>query len=376
MAKYNLLDDDDIFEEEKKDTANEESAETPKAPEGEQELEINIDDDFDIEPASLSDDEFKTDVLDPDLDEESKEVMEKEPDTPDELDENPHFDDLEPEEEQKPEKETPSYYTDDYDDDKQTGVNYAPFIKAFIIILVLTGIYFLVDIFILSDSDEVAVEQQEEIKTPEQLKQEQEAAAKAEFLSRTAGKINSDVQFVADVVSNVQGSAKLGSALYYGDTFLLKIFGRTRSDVAKAQRALKKSGNFEINTSDTRPGANGGVISTYSLEVNNSSGSAGQVSASFSTVSDFEGWVSQTSSSKGLKVAALKNKYLGDEDNFKKYEIMATLNGSIDGCSAFLQNLAADGNQVKIHKLNLSATDQRSFKSSKYQLKLILVLFI
>lgn len=370
MAKYNLLDDDDIFEEEKEETIKQDSSELHTS---EPEIDINIDDDFDLEPASLSDEEFKTDIMDSDLDEESNEVMQGDPQ---ELDEDPHFDNYAGEEKEVKTKPT-SYYTDDYADSGQEGVNYAPFIKIFVVILILTGIYFLVDIFILSDSGEEIVQQEENVKTPEQIRQEQVAAERATFLSKISGKTNSDVRFVSSIISGVQSSAKLSSALYYGDTFLLQIFGSTRKEVARAQMTLRDAGNsFEILSSDIRPGSSGGVLSSYSLEVKNSESSSGQSTEIFSSVSDFENWVNQTSSTNDLKVKLINNKYLNEESGFKKYEIVTTLNGSVESCNKFLQKLSNDGAQVKIHKLNLSASDQRSFKPGKYQLKLILELFV
>ena len=79
-----------------------------------------------------------------------------------------------------------------------------------------------------------------------------EAAVKADFLSGISAKINSDVSLVSGIIKNVQNSAKISSALFYGNTFLLQIFG-SRSEVARAQMALKEAGNsFSIVSSETR----------------------------------------------------------------------------------------------------------------------------
>lgn len=364
MAKYNLLDDDDIFEE--KEENEEETLSKRSSVESNEELDINIDDDdFEIEPASLEDDQFQTDVSNERMEEEALERG------PEGYDEEPHF---EPAQENEAQEEKPKYIVDDYEDDKQEGLNYKPIIKIAVGVLILIGIYFILDIFVLSEQDEIAEEAP--AKTEEQLRQEREEARRSEFISVISGKLNTDVQNVSSVVDDVIGSANLSSILFYGNSFLCEVFGTSRDAIAKVNIAFKKSGKpFEVISSQTRPGSKGGVLSLYKLEVPATS-AKGQSNIKFIDVAAFENWFQSSASSGGLKVISISNKALANDESFNKYQVEATINGSIQECNNFLKKLAAEGNQAAIHKLNLMAMDQRTFKISNYQLKLILELFV
>jgi acylphosphatase len=384
MAKYNLLDDDDIFDE-KNDESSEEDDLTVDSPKPLSDLtddiDINIDDDDDLleteSSSSLDDQDFHTDLDITAIENDTVSEPAVEPDIEDS--EPGSFTDYNPEEEDAlPQSEDPApFITDDYEDAKQEGLNYKPFVIVLAIIVGLAAIWFALDTFVFSSDEPEIVE--EPLKTPEQLQQEKEAAEKAAFLGRLAGKTTSDISLINEILTYGKDNAKVSSILLYNQSLLFEVFGNNRDQVAKVNMALKNSNSgipFEVIGSQTRPGSNGGVFGLFKTELGSSAASKNVSRVSFSSVGDFQSWVEQTSNSSNLKVEKLENNYLEEEGLFRKFKVEATINGSIDACNAFLQKLSSANNQVKIHKLNLTAADQRNFKSSNYLLKLILEVYV
>lgn len=379
MAKYNLLEDDDIFDEED-DLTESKSVDGLKEDKHKIDTsgEIEIDEDLlNIESTETILDEQElqedTDSLGeeeaPPVEEAEKELQQPEPTIKTE--------------EEKPVDEKKPFLTEDYEDKKQTGINYKPImIGGAIIIFLLLG-YMAVDKWLLSDlPDPVAdIEKTDkQTKTAEQIEQEKETQRKAEFISMIAGKTSADISVVSNAIQNAQGTAKLSSVLLYGESFLFEVFGADRNEVARVSMNLKNNmpaNNFEVISSQTRPGTNGGVFGLFKGTLSSGSASGTKnVQPSFNTINDLEKWIKNVSASNNLKVKSLANKYVKEENDFRKFEVVTVLTGSIDACNAFLKKLSSDGSQIKIHKLNLNAIDQKSFHSKKYQLKLILEVFV
>ena len=383
MVKYNLLDDDDIFDE-KEETSEEEKElkigqqESSSSLDPTDDIDINIDDDEDIletEPSSsLDDQDFQTDLDITAIDNDQSEEPTAEPEI--ESSEPSSFTEYQEEEEKQEYSDAPPFITDDYEDTKQEGINYKPFIIAFIILAVLSGIWFALDTFVFSNEPEVAVEP---AKTPEQLQAEKEAAEKAAFLGRIAGKTSSDLNIVNEILGYGKNNASVSSILLYKESLLFEVFGKTRDQVARVNMSLKNNPSglpFEVIGSETRPGSNGGVFGLFKTELGSSASNKAVSQANFSAVGDFQSWIEQTTNASNLKVTELKNEFLNNEGLFKKFKVETTINGSLDGCNDFLQKLSSGNNQVKIDKLNLTAGDQRNFKTSKYLLKLVVEVYV
>ena len=381
MAKYNLLEDDDIFDEED-DFSKPEKSEDEKT----DNIDITIDDELletDVDDLK-TDDELPTGVDESTSDEYN---TEQEVSITEEAAE-PEFQEYEPEissapeepqqtEEKEPEK---PYLTDDYEDEKQAGINYKPIILGAVILLVLFGAYFLIDKFFLSETDKGADQQtQQPVKTPEQIRQEQEAAKKKQFLSQLAGQTQLDINSINSVVQNVKSAAKISSILLYDKSLLVEVFGDDRAQVAKVNMNLKEKmadKSFQVVASQSRPGPNGGVFGLFKATVDGGASGTKDASVIFNSVTDAQNWINQQSGSAGLKVKNISNRYISDENNFKKFTIEATINGSMDECNNFLNKLSSNGSQIKINKLNLTAADQQNFQSKKYLLKLVLEVFV
>ncbi len=385
MAKYNLLDDDDIFDEKEDVPADENELngepETSVQSDGmSDDIDINIDDDdmLDTEPSSsLDDQDFHTDLDITAIENENIDQPAPEPEL--EKQNSEPYEEYKPEieEEEKQEySDSPPFMTDDYEDSKQEGINYKPFVIAVFVIVVLVGVWFTIDIFVLNNEAEVA---EEPVKTQEQLQQEKEAAEKATFLGQIAGKTSSDISIIREILGYGKNNAKVSSILLYNESLLFEVFGSSRDQVAKVNMSLKDNTSgitFEVIGSETRPGSKGGVFGLFKTEIRSSAASKNVSQASLSSVDDFQSWVQQTSNASDLNVSVLNNNYLEEEGYFRKFRVEATINGSIDACNNFLQKLSSENNQVKIHKLNLTAADQRNFLTKNYLLKLVLEVYV
>lgn len=395
MAKYNLLEDDDIFDEED-DFSEKEEAEKPK-PEQEPEtdktdnLDIDIDDDLfttadqdeeislDEEPTAGK--SMKKTILDEEQTEPEISIPDSEPEPEQEFQE---FEPVAKESSTPPEQATEKpYLTDDYEDEKQSGINYKPILMVVAAITAVVLIYFLVDMYILSDTSESDVAEQkteQPAKTPEQIRQEQEAARKKEFLGTLDSETKANVSNINTILDNVQNTARLSSILLYDESLLLEVFGSDRSELARVNINLKDkmSGKtFNIVSSQSRPGPNGGVFGLFKAEVNGgASGGSQNVNINFNTVADAQNWLKQQSNAQGLRVKDINNHFIADENNFKKFNVEATINGSLTSCRNLLNKLSSDGSQLKINKLSLTAGDQKNFQSKNYQLKLVLEVFV
>ncbi len=381
MAKYNLLEDDDIFDEEDDLTDDE-----PVSGLEDDKQEIDTSDDIDIE---IDEDLLNIESDDTSLDEQAfQEEQEVEPSSDEEIpipepetELQQYEPELETEEESLPEDKP--FLTDDFEDEKQSGINYKPIVIAGLIIVFVVLSYFAINTWVLSDStDSVADAEQTETpaKTQEQIEQEQEAKRKAAFLSKIASKTSADISVVNNTIQNTQNSAKLSSLLVYGESFLFEVFGKDRNEVARVNINLKNNmgaNNFQVISSQTRPGSNGGVFGLFkgTLSQGSSSGTK-TIHANFNSINDLEKWIKNESASNRLKVKSLINKYIKEENDFRKFEVETTLTGSINDCNAFLKKISSDGSQVQIHKLNMIAVDQKGFQQKKYQLKLILDVFV
>jgi hypothetical protein len=379
MAKYNLLEDDDIFDEDDDLTEND-----PIAGSDEPLPDSSISDDIDIE---IDEDLLNiepTDELDDQGFEEEPAIDNLQEDIAAELDPDPQ--EIEPEiKEEKPVEADKPFLTDDFEDDKQSGINYKPIVMIGSVIIILILIYVVVDTWVLSDSSQPVADTEQAAEPTKESAAEKKAALEKEqkvaFLSKIAGKTSADIAVVNNAVKNAQTSAKLSSLLLYGESFLFEVFGSDRNEIARVNMSLKSNmsgNNFSVISSQRRPGANGGVFGLFKGSLSSSGGNTGgkNVQISFNSINDFEKWLKNTSSSNSLKIKSLSNKYVKEESKFRKFELETTLTGSLDACKAFLKKLSGNGSQVNIRKLNLIASDQKSFQSKKYQLKLILEIFV
>ena len=153
MAKYNLLEDDDLFEDEEEDLQLPEDTENDSAKPDELTDSDNLDIDIDENLLNIEDSENLSDLafdVDADINigEEEPEINIDEPNLLNEEPEAPSGTDIDAQEPERLNKE--ALITDDYEDEKQAGINYKPIVIVGVIIIILILAYIGIDHFFLS----------------------------------------------------------------------------------------------------------------------------------------------------------------------------------------------------------------------------------
>jgi len=414
MAKYNILDEDDIFSE----SGDDKKKESQDLSQGDPEIKIDGDDLFDdsllVEDNAADPDETDLtgsatdDGIDLELNEESGSdgseeklkdffrddapELADEAEQPENLPEEPTPAELEevdePEELQEPEpppvteqdsQSQVKQIIDDYEDDKIQGMNLKPFIIGGVIIVLLVAAYFIIDMFLLGDgSKEAEIVQPVETQVPAEPQLSAEEIRKNQKLAQIAGQSERELNLASNVASLGAQNAKFSSMLLYDKTFMVEFFGKDRADVAKVHRAMQANlpkRKIEILASNTRTGDSGGIFSLYSLEMNGGSGSK-DVSQKFANANEAINWMKNISKSAGTKVEMIEKRSDRSKDGFQVSEIEARFSGSLDNCKAFLAQIAGSSSNLKIYKLNLTAVDQQTFNTSRFQLKMVVQVYV
>jgi hypothetical protein len=255
-------------------------------------------------------------------------------------------------------------------------VNYKPFIIGGVVIILIVAAYFIFG----NGSDEPEVFQIVEEPAPvaePQISPEQQR--KNQQLAKIAGETEREVSFVNNIISLATKDAKVSSMLLYDKAFMVEFFGKDRADMAKLHREMQSSlpqQKIEILASNTRVGDAGGIFSLYSLELDGGRGGSKEVSQTFKSASEAINWVKGVSQTAGTKVEVLKESSNRTRNGFKVYELEAQMAGSLDNCKTFLSRISSASANLKIHKLNLTAIDQKSFGTSQFQLKMFIQVYV
>lgn len=410
MADHDLLSEDDFFSQtgpqEKKPNKKENEEENASIEFEDEDLFKDIDDTIQrsIEDISVDkDEEISIDLLIND-DEPVEEVLEEEATEPleelgqdleeesyEEEYEEPAQEEYAEEEYEEEQYEQEGYveeepeeksYLDDYEDDKQEGVNYRPFvIGAAIIIGVAVVVFALYQFVFKGDGEEVAgadtkteqVQTQTAQPSPEQIKRDRQYA---EVAARTAVNLNT----ASSVASNASNNTKLSSVLIYGDEFLVEMFSNNRENLAKFNIDLRDKLNaakVNLISTNERPGENGGVFGVFEIEKSASAGSgSGKINSPFKSKEEAKNWLTSLAASNQVKVQKIGFGSTAKKDIFTVSEIVANFSGSYDSCSKMVRAIGSSSKNIEIHKLNFTASDLRGFSKGKYQLKIILKVYV
>ncbi len=388
MAKYNLLEDDDLFDEDDllPDEKNEDSSIADEPVES-NDLDIDIDEDLlNVEsPETISESTFDVNS-DINIGAEEPEINIDESMSLDQpLDEAAAEDTEVPE---YPEKDI--LLTDDFEDEKQDGINYKPIVLIGLGIIALILIYIGVDRFLLSGSSsgKTATEKVIANKTNPDTKAPKTAAAQKEkqlikekqaFLKNIKAKNQSKTKVAEDVLNAISGKAKLSSFLLYDQAILFEVFGKSRDDIAKANIKLKNQSSqnyFKVVSSSVRPGS--GVLSVFKGTVAKASSSFPaevSIANNAGSISLFENQLRTEAKNAGLKDKGIINHFKDEKSGFRRFEVDADFIGSLKSCTDFILGLGKN-NQINIHKLRISAKDQKSFNTNKYTISINLEVFI
>jgi len=397
MAKYNILDEDDLFSKPEREKSPEEEKESQDIQE---EPEINIDGQQDFDDSLL---EGNTPIESKATEELDDYFGSKESDTGINIDiadsdtpEGSH-DDLKGYFKDEPEIQESQQYDDgvmdssgpmddqsevrqiieDYEDEKMEGINLKPFVWGAVIVIIVVGTIIGLKKWVFTgegDRDataELIEESQEPQLTPEQIQRNQ-------YLAEIAGETNREIGYVSNVIGMTGNKVNLSSVLLYDKAFMFEVFSKDRADLAKLQRSIKSSlsaQNFSIVSSVTRPGSNGGVLGVYSVNIDGAASSK-EATRQFASSQEAKTWISQISNSSGLKMVSIKDKPAGNRNSFNLYEVETIISGSLKNCQALLNQVGNAGTNIRIHKLNMTAVDQKSFTTSNFRMKLILQIYV
>jgi len=393
MAKYNLLEDDDLFEDEEdlqlpEDTEND-SAKPDELTDSDN-LDIDIDENLlNIEDSeNLSDLAFDVDA-DINIGEEEPEINIDEPNLLNEEPEAPSGTDIDAQEPERLNKE--AIITDDYEDEKQAGLNYKPIVIVGVIIIILILAYIGIDHFFLSGPAVPTLNQQTTTGQDGKLqgsqkeamieaKAKQEQKKKQEFLQNISMENKAKTELTGKVLGALTGKASLSSLLLYDRSFLFEIFGKSRSDLAKMNVRLKDSApaaRFNVVSSNVRPGSQGGVLSVFKGSVSPSGSSSAGLTKdeNAKTIDALEGLLRDKAQKAGLKTKGLVNRFEEEQSGFKRFNVEATFEGSLKNTQNFIAYIS-NSSQINIHKMQISAKDQKTFNKKKYSISLILKVFI
>lgn len=407
MANFDLISEDDFFSGTKKEESKNEKPEKSQPDEDlfakplpETEENIFGDEEFSADLEQNLQDTPKEETMPQDFNEDLNENFNfdqpepeenidiKLPDEP--FDEEPIVPTPEPEPEPEPDIVPPPTEPDpepemvsDYYDEKQEGVNYKPIIYGFLIIIVLAALgYFGWKYFLSSPGDIAATNEQS---AESELNQQQGPSPEEIRINNFYSDLSANTSKAASQISGISGvalkQAKLSSVLFYGNDFTFEVFGKSRDALAKLNIDLKntfKNENIKVISSQDRPGSSGGVLGIYQMKIPTSGGTGDGTSTvkPLKSEAEINNWLSFLVDNGSLKQKNVKTKSVGQKDGFSVVEYAADFSGTRDNLLQFISNIGSANKNIKISKLSLGAVDQKTFNSKKYQLRLIMQVYM
>jgi len=268
----------------------------------------------------------------------------------------------------------------DIDDDKQEKINYKPaFIGILIVVLLLAGGISIYYLFFAKKTahTEIVIAEPETMEQSDTAAPSREEIRRRSMLAGIAGRTNHELSSLGDIINTTSKSVKLSSALLYNSDLLLEVYASNRDELARLNMNLKstfKNKPINIISSSQRPGENAGILGLYSLKLD--AGSAQKEVSNRLGSQEAEQWLRNLLSRNNLKSIQIKSRSLPAVDAFSVYQIEAAANGSFNDCLMVINNIAAAGSNVELHKLSWNAVDQKSFSPANYQLRLVLKIYV
>lgn len=381
MANFDLISEDDFFSEEKKDKPEKPLPEKPQPEEDlfsqpEKEDIFSADELAESPDISIPEDES---VQTQDFNEDVNENFDFSDEIADDLDNE--IPDPEPEPEIDEIKKE-SYEMSDYYDEKQDKINYKPFVWGGLAIVFIVVLFFVGKIYLFdkSDSKMAGSEKEAGLSPAETQGSSPEEVRRSNFFGNLAASTNETTSGLSSISNAALKQATLSSVLFYGEDLTFEVFAKSRDALAKINISLKnefKNKDIQIVSSQKRPGSKGGVLGIYKLRLAGTGASKGAAKSDpFNTINEAGNWLSSLVENEGLKKNSLNTRAIANKDGFKVSEIDAVISGGRGGCLNLVQKIGTSGKNLKISKLSLNATDQQNFNSKKYQLRLILQVYM
>lgn len=360
MPKYNLMDNLDSDENEKPVPPKEAPKKADKAAEEETVDETQLGD-FLSEDINLSEPEIKINGEAAQSDDTVSDFMPPEPPKTPEPVTEPVM--------------QPFDLGSDYMDEKQPGMNFKPLLYGVGILAILALIWFAVDTFILSDTgnDEPVVTQE----SPEEKLQRERAEQKLRFLQGVVSESRHKMSHLAALVDLNPSNLTYSSLLLYGNTLNFEVFAAKRDELGRFNLALKGSPmlkNYNIETSQNRPGSRGGVFALYSMEI---SPGGGTTTGDFTPVTaNADSWTANTAAQFGLKIQSQRQISSRTENLFSVTRNEIVFQGPQSDCTNLIKQLAVQNANINIHKLTFLPKNQRDMSKKDYELRMTLDFYL
>lgn len=254
----------------------------------------------------------------------------------------------------------PSFIQDEsFFDEKPDAINYKPILIGAGIVALLFIVYLGLNQWVFKDDTgkippTELVEEQPAV-SPEELE-------KTRFLGSLADRTGNELSFIGNILNFSGQNINLSSILLYDNSFLFEVFGKSRDDLAKLNLDLKnkyKDKKFVVLSSSQRPGKNGGIFGLYTAEMNGMP-QARELGLRFNSEDDAKSWLTDLTRKNQLKMNSIKSGSASSKDNFRVYEVEAVISGNLDGCKSLMNSIGSSASNIKIHKLTLSAADQKT----------------
>ncbi|NOX90842.1 MAG: hypothetical protein GXO77_17720 [Calditrichaeota bacterium] len=392
MAEHDLLNEDDFFEKlkkEKRATEQPEKEEKPAEPQQEQEpLETDL---FEKQEFQLEEEKEEQIEQEPEFDLDSKpeeeEKVEKEEEVEsfhEEQREQDFFKTLgEPESEPESFDDKPEKYVfpEEFEDEKLPGINFKPIIIGVVVFIVLAALLYVLRGVFFGGKEEESVSAKEKVSEqpvsqpapPNPLE-----VKKTEYLNTLAGKNFYNLNLVKKIEGAVRANnAQISSVLFYVDELSFEIFSKNRAQLAAITMQLRDvlgSEKATLVATDERPGD--GITGIFTVKLK---GGAEKVTVTqkLSDLSSFQQWLEALGTQFNIKMISFKE-FSNSPDQFglQKRRVQFKGKGSYDDCLKFLSAIAASNRNLNVHKMIISATDQKTFNKAKYQIELVVDLFI
>ncbi|MHB2150219.1 hypothetical protein ACX8XP_14265 [Calditrichota bacterium LG25] len=199
-----------------------------------------------------------------------------------------------------------------------------------------------------------------------------------QYLGMIAAENNQNLGVIS-AISDMAGKNKvqISSLLFYGGDLSVELFGQTRDQLARALMDIKSAfggAAIKVVASDERPGD--GITSVISLKLMKKGGTA-DLNAKVGSLEEAKQWLSMLAQQFSLTLSSVKQLDTKPAQfNLSEQRVHFRMKGAYDNCFKFLSALGQSNRNLKVYKLVVSSLDQKSFNKSKYQLEIILDLFL
>ncbi len=397
MADHDLFGQDDFFaksqddelfsdkeKKKKKDASGSEEKRQPEEPAFQPEEPQEPEEQTDIFEKSF-DEQIKEEFEDNELEEREEQGIENDFEESDEgpwelgeEEEEEEFD--EPEEEPaRPRDNLP--VIEDYEDEKQEKLNYKPFFIGFGVLVVLIAAFLITRYVFFAepgDEKETADQQGQQTTTEEEVLSPEEQR-RQEYFNQIAASTKQNINTLLNLLDKVSGNrTALSSVVIYEDDLLFEVYSKARDQLARLNMQFRNepSRRYFLVSSNYRPGENGGVLGVFKLQNNGGGTTKASVTNALASKGNFDAWISELAQKNQLKIGLNKIRSTETVDNFSVSTLEASMSGSMSNCMAMLKQIANAERNIRLHKLAMSAYDQKNFSVERYRISLTLKLYI